>query len=54
MDYHVSEDGYLVSTERDRLDIDAIHAFLSEQSYWAAGISKERVATAISDAVLSA
>ena len=47
MEYQVSKDGYLVSTDRDRLDVGAIHAFLSEQSYWAAGIPKERVATAI-------
>ena len=47
MDYEVSKDGYLVSTERERLDVDAIHAFLSDQSYWAAGIPKERVVTAI-------
>lgn len=37
---------YVISTDRDRLDIDAIHAFLS-RSYWAAGRSRERVALSI-------
>jgi GNAT superfamily N-acetyltransferase len=31
----VRRDGYRVSTDKSRLDIDAIHAFLSERSYWA-------------------
>jgi len=31
-----------ISTERASLDVDAIHAFLA-QSYWASGISRERV-----------
>ena len=31
-----------ISTDRARLDVDAIHAFLA-RSYWAAGISRERV-----------
>ena len=36
----------VVSTERARLDVGAIHAFLT-RSYWAAGISRERVARSL-------
>lgn len=37
---------YTLSTERAKLDLDVIHAFLTE-SYWAKGRSKERVAQSI-------
>jgi GNAT superfamily N-acetyltransferase len=32
----------VISTERERLDVAAIHAFLA-RTYWAAGISRDRV-----------
>lgn len=32
-----------ISTDRDRLDVDVIHRFLAEQSYWARGRSREVV-----------
>jgi N-acetylglutamate synthase-like GNAT family acetyltransferase len=35
-------DGYTVSTDPARLDVDAIHAYLT-RSYWAAGIPKDLV-----------
>ncbi|HEX7479145.1 MAG TPA: GNAT family N-acetyltransferase [Polyangiales bacterium] len=44
-------DDYLVSTERARLDVELVHRFLSEQSYWAAGISRQRVERAIAHSV---
>src|SRR5437868_2451854 len=37
---------FLISTERVRLDLDAIHAFLTD-CYWAKGIPKEVVARSI-------
>lgn len=37
---------YSISTDPQRLDIDAIHAFLS-RSFWAEGIPKELVRTSI-------
>jgi len=37
---------FLISTARDRLDLDAIHRFLTN-SYWAKGIPRELVARAI-------
>ena len=37
--------GYEISTDPERLDLDYVHAFLS-RSYWSPGIARERVARA--------
>jgi GNAT superfamily N-acetyltransferase len=42
-----ASEGYLISTDRARLDIDAIHAFLNRESYWARGVERERVERSI-------
>src|SRR5215831_17517928 len=39
-------ENFCISTDKDRLDIDAVHAFLS-RSYWSEGIPKEVVVRAI-------
>lgn len=39
----VRRDGYRIRTDRAALDLDVIHGFLSRESYWARGISRERV-----------
>ncbi len=36
-------DEFLISTDASKLNIEFIHDFLSNRSYWAKGISKERV-----------
>lgn len=46
-DHEKTEDGLLFSTDRSRLDIDAIHAFLATESYWVPGIRRELVERAI-------
>lgn len=51
MPYEVRRGGYLVSTDRSLLDLDAVHAFLSQRSYWAAGISRDRLETAIANSL---
>ena len=38
---------YCISTSKDKLDIDAIHEFLSTKAYWCLDIPKEMVAIAI-------
>jgi GNAT superfamily N-acetyltransferase len=35
-------DGYELDDARDRIDVEAVHAFLSEQAYWALGRPRER------------
>ena len=47
VDHEKTEDGLLFSTDRARLDIDAIHAFLANESYWVPGIRREFVERAI-------
>ena len=44
---HWTRGPYLVSDERERLDLERIHAFLTRSSYWAIGISRELVARSI-------
>ena len=38
---------YSISTDPARLDLDAIHAFLEHESYWAAGIAMDVLARGI-------
>jgi GNAT superfamily N-acetyltransferase len=43
--------GYTVSTDPSRLDIDKIHRFLSEESYWAKGRTREVTEQAIANSL---
>jgi GNAT superfamily N-acetyltransferase len=36
-------DGYELDDDRDRVDVDLVHRFLSEDAYWALGRSRETV-----------
>ncbi len=49
-DLQLSRNQYSISTDPQRLDIDAIHAFLS-RSFWAEGISRELVAKSIANSL---
>lgn len=51
MAYEVEQGEYIISDDPTRLDIDAIHAFLSQMSYWAADISRDRLETAIANSL---
>jgi GNAT superfamily N-acetyltransferase len=42
---------FTISTERDRLQIEAIHKFLSEESYWAQNRTQNQTATAIKNSL---
>ncbi|MBF9223663.1 GNAT family N-acetyltransferase [Hymenobacter ruricola] len=44
---HTRPDGYSLSTDPARLDVAAIHRWLSEESYWARHIPRATVARAI-------
>ncbi|HNU08513.1 MAG TPA: GNAT family N-acetyltransferase [Pyrinomonadaceae bacterium] len=48
---NVERDGLLISTERSLLQIDSIHRFLSQESYWAAERTKEQTITAIENSI---
>ena len=38
---------FTISTDRERMDVDAIHRYLSEESYWAKGIPRDVVARSL-------
>ena len=40
-----------VSTDPERLDVDVIHQFLSEESYWASGIPRDLVERSIENSL---
>jgi GNAT superfamily N-acetyltransferase len=40
-----------ISTERTRMDVDVIHRYLSEESYWARGIPRELVERSIEHSI---
>ena len=44
-------DGFTISTDRSRLDVEAIHRFLAEESYWAKDRSFEQTKTAIDNSI---
>lgn len=41
------QDGHLISTNKQLLDVDVIHHFLSEIAYWSPGVAREVVERAI-------
>jgi len=40
-------DGFTVSTDPARLDIDRVHSYLSRETYWAAGIPRDTLLKAV-------
>jgi GNAT superfamily N-acetyltransferase len=42
---------FTISTDPARLDVDAVHAFLARESYWAAGIGRDTVARALASSL---
>jgi N-acetylglutamate synthase-like GNAT family acetyltransferase len=47
----MSVNGYQISTDRDRLDVDLVFHFLSEESYWSRGISRAVVERSIDNSL---
>lgn len=45
-------DGFIISTNKRFLDMEVIHHFLSNDSYWAKGIAKELVEASIENSIL--
>jgi GNAT superfamily N-acetyltransferase len=42
-----THDGYTISDDPDRVDVDAVHRYLSQESYWAPGVPRDVVARSI-------
>lgn len=45
--FEASRKGYLLSTDRDRLDPAAVHRFLASESYWARGMTLDELQRAL-------
>jgi GNAT superfamily N-acetyltransferase len=42
---------YSVTTDKSRLDVDTIHAFLSQEAYWSPGVPRDYVERAIANSL---
>lgn len=51
MIYEVRRDPFLISTDKEKIDVALVHRFLSESSYWAKNIPLEVVLTSIENSV---
>lgn len=49
--YEVCDGSYKITTHVSKLDLNLIHKFLSEESYWAKGITKDIVQKSISNSL---
>jgi GNAT superfamily N-acetyltransferase len=45
--------GYEISTDRNRIDVDFVHRYLSEESYWSPGIARDAVERMIGNSLLN-
>lgn len=48
----LSRGEYELTTDRAKVDVDLVHRFLTTDSYWARGISRRRVETAIEESLV--
>ena len=51
MQYEITKDNFLLSTNKALIDITAVHQYLSEESYWAKGIPIEKVIKSIDNSL---
>jgi len=49
--YEASSETYFITTDISKLDVNVIHRYLSEESYWAQGIPKDIVEKAIQHSI---
>jgi len=47
MDFEIEKNGYLISTDRSKLDLDYVYKWLDTESYWSQGLPRERFDRAI-------
>lgn len=50
MPHELQHEGYLITDDPSRLDVDAVHAYLT-RSYWATGIPREVVARSLGNSL---
>lgn len=50
-DKYFFEKGYSISTDKDLIDFDAVYNYLENESYWAKGVTAERLRKAIDNSM---
>ena len=45
------EKGYIISTDKSLIDFDAVYHYLDQESYWATGVTAERLKKAIDNSM---
>lgn len=50
-DEYFHKNGYQISTDKNRIDFEAVHSYLSEDSYWCKQIPKETLQRAIENSM---
>lgn len=45
-----NQQDFYISTDKSKMDIDIIHQYLSEESYWAKGIPRDIVEKSVANA----
>ncbi len=48
---NIYKEAFCISTEKSKLDVDAIHKFLSTKAYWCINIPKEKMLTSIQNSL---
>lgn len=48
---NINKEGFSISTDKTKLDLDGIHAFLSTKAYWCKNIPKEKVQSSIENSL---
>ncbi|HEX4951164.1 MAG TPA: GNAT family N-acetyltransferase [Blastocatellia bacterium] len=51
MNYEWQQSDFVISTDPARLDVETVHRFLSNESYWAQGRTKELVERSIANSI---
>jgi GNAT superfamily N-acetyltransferase len=46
-----ARESFVISTDTERLDLEVIHKFLSEEAYWSPGVPRERVERSIQHSI---
>ena len=49
--HELNHDGYLITDDRTLLDVDAIHRYLSVESYWAKDVSRDVVRRSVENSL---
>ncbi len=49
--FEIYKDNFCISTDKSKLDLEMVHLFLSEESYWSKNISFEKVKKAAANSI---